>query len=612
MSAGATAPAPIRTRRRLRRAGVAGETGLTADQIEQLLIKTRTAGGDRADARRSPAAAVHDSRTADRAGPRRTAGRVRGATGSGAVGYRYALTDAGRDRARQYFDASQYVGPAPASRCRYVAQMPALAAARGYVDREAPSGRAFPTSSSAMMLEQLGPALNAGKAVFLYGPPGNGKTVIAEGLGRTLGGDMYMPHAIDVDGHTMTMFDPISYSRWKPTCQASPSVILIDPRDRRWVRIRRPVVMVGGELTLDMLDLTFNPIAKFYEAPIQLKANGGVFLVDDFGRQRIRPQDLLNRWIVPLESRVDYLTLHTGKKFQVPFDVLIVFATNLDPGVAGRRSVPAAHSLQDSDHRSDARRVHADLRVELPPPEPAVPPGDGGVPAAASLRPAGRPLRACHPRDLLDQVTALCRLSRHRAGDHARAARRGLRVVCSSEQTSSRARDRYDARHGKARQPSLAWRRRWRNPQGWVHATVLTDLLARAMVGALFTMLSINLFADFMRTGRVTGLLLLAGESLVVVLTKSAPPRDHGRSLGGRRDHNDSLAGRPRAAARGQADAAGARRHHRDVVRRRPRARGGRQDGARPQLRRRARQSRRRRARPFITLVRHPILYRLP
>ena len=124
--------------------------------------------------------------------------------------------------------------------------------------------------------------------------------------------------------------------------------------------------MVGGELTLDMLDLTFNPISKFYEAPIQLKANGGVFLVDDFGRQRMRPQELLNRWIVPLESRVDYLTLHTGKKFQVPFDVLIVFATNLDPAVARRRSVPAPHSVQDSDRRSDARRVHADLRAELP------------------------------------------------------------------------------------------------------------------------------------------------------------------------------------------------------------------------------------------------------
>ena len=205
------------------------------------------------------------------------------------------------------------------------------------------------------MLEQLGPAVNAGKAVFLYGPPGNGKTVIAEGMGRALGGDMYMPHAIDVDGQIITMFDPINHESLEDRRRDRRSVIAAAPRDRRWVRIRRPVVMVGGELTLDMLDLTFNPISKFYEAPIQLKANGGVFLVDDFGRQRMRPQDLLNRWIVPLESRVDYLTLHTGKKFQVPFDVLIVFATNLDPASLADEAFLRRIPVQDSDRRSDAR-----------------------------------------------------------------------------------------------------------------------------------------------------------------------------------------------------------------------------------------------------------------
>src|SRR5205814_4023271 len=145
-----------------------------------------------------------------------------------------------------------------------------------------------------------------------------------------LGGDMYIPHAIHVDGHVITMFDPITHESLDG--DMAPSTLVTEaPRDRRWVRIRRPVVRVGGELTLDMLDLTFNPISKFYEAPIHLKGNGGVFLVDDFGRQRMRPEDLLNRWIVPLESRVDYLTLHTGKKFEMPFDVLIVFATNLNP-----------------------------------------------------------------------------------------------------------------------------------------------------------------------------------------------------------------------------------------------------------------------------------------
>ena len=180
------------------------------------------------------------------------------------------------------------------------------------------------------MLNQLGPAVNSGKALFLYGAPGNGKTVVAEGIGRALGADMYVPHAIDVDGQVITMFDPVNHVKSEADVEHL-SVIANSSRDQRWEKIRRPVVVVGGELTLEMLDLSFNPIAKFYEAPIQLKANGGVFVVDDFGRQRIPPRDLLNRWIVPLESRIDFLTLHTGRKFELPFNVFIIFATNLKP-----------------------------------------------------------------------------------------------------------------------------------------------------------------------------------------------------------------------------------------------------------------------------------------
>ena len=170
------------------------------------------------------------------------------------------------------------------------------------------------------------------------------------------------------------------------------------------------MVIVGGELTLEMLDLTFNPISKFHEAPLQMKANGGVFLVDDFGRQRMRPQDLLNRWIVPLESRVDYLTLHTGRKIQVPFDVLTVVRHEPRSGVARRRGVPAPDSLQDPDRGSDSRAVHAIFELNCQTAEPPIPSGDGGVSAAARhYEPNNRPLRSCHPRDLLDQVTALCR-----------------------------------------------------------------------------------------------------------------------------------------------------------------------------------------------------------
>jgi hypothetical protein len=385
------------------------QTGLTADQIEQLLIKTLYGGEATglavAERVRLPYTMIEPLIERVRAEQQV---EVRGATGSGSAGYRYALTDAGRDRARQYLDASQYIGPAPVPLASYVAQMRALSAARVYIDRERLRHSFSHLIVSDPVLEQLGPAVNAGKAVFLYGPPGNGKTVIAEGLGRALGGDMYMPHAIDVDGHTLTMFDPINHDSLEADADSS-SVISVSPRDRRWVRIRRPVVMVGGELTLDMLDLTFNPLAKFYEAPIQLKANGGVFLVDDFGRQRIRPQELLNRWIVPLESRVDYLTLHTGKKFQVPFDVLIVFATNLDPASladeAFLRRIPYKIPITDPTTDEFTRIFDLNCRRRNLRFHQVM----GAYLQRRHYGPAGRPLRACHPRDLLDQVTALCR-----------------------------------------------------------------------------------------------------------------------------------------------------------------------------------------------------------
>jgi len=385
------------------------ETGLPVDQIERLLIKTLYTGEATglviADRMRLPYTMLEP--LIERARTEQLV-EVRGAIGTGSASYRYALTDAGRDRARRHFEVSQYVGPAPVPLAAYVAQMRALSAARGYLYRDRLRHGFSHLVVDDGVLEQLGPALNAGKALFLYGPPGNGKTVIAEGLGRTLGGDMYMPHAIDVDGHTITMFDPINHESLEADSEGS-SIIAAAPRDRRWVRIRRPVVMVGGELTLDMLDLSFNPIAKFYEAPIQLKANGGVFLVDDFGRQRIRPEDLLNRWIVPLESRIDYLTLHTGKKFQVPFDVLIVFATNLKPeslaDEAFLRRIPYKIPVSDPNIDQFTRifelncrrrnlRFHQVMVAYL---------------QRRHYNPVGRAFRACHPRDLLDQVTALCR-----------------------------------------------------------------------------------------------------------------------------------------------------------------------------------------------------------
>jgi predicted ATPase with chaperone activity len=219
---------------------------------------------------------------------------------------------------------------------------------------------------------------------------------------------MYVPHAIDVDGQTITMFDPVSHQS-RSSAQEAQSVVAATVIDRRWEKIRRPVVVVGGELTLEMLDLTFNPIARFYEAPIQMKANGGVFVVDDFGRQRIPPRDLLNRWIVPLESRVDFLTLHTGRKFEIPFNVFIIFATNLKPeslaDEAFLRRIPYKIRAKDPTFDEYSRIFEMNCKKR-------------GLAYDAVMveylqrkyyTPRKLQMRACHPRDLVEQVVDMCR-----------------------------------------------------------------------------------------------------------------------------------------------------------------------------------------------------------
>ncbi len=388
------------------------ETGLPPDQITQLLIKTMLGGEVTGLALAAQVRLPYSilEPLIERARVERLI-EVRGASGTGTAGYRYMLTDAGRERARQLVEVNSYVGPAPVPLASYTEYMANLRAARGYVDRNRITHGFSHLVIDTGLFEQLGPAVNAGKAIFLYGPPGNGKSVIGEGMGRAIGGDMYMPYALDVDGQIITVYDPVNHEVLESRVDEGGSTALLapTPMDSRWVRIRRPVVTVGGELTLAMLDLSFNSISKFYEAPLQLKANGGVFLVDDFGRQRMRPEDLLNRWIVPLESRVDYLTLHTGKKFQIPFDVLVVFATNLDPmslaDEAFLRRIPYKIPIEDPNVEQFTRifelncrrrnmKFHQVMVAYL---------------HRRHYRPLGRPMRACHPRDIIDQITALCR-----------------------------------------------------------------------------------------------------------------------------------------------------------------------------------------------------------
>ncbi len=248
---------------------------------------------------------------------------------------RYALTVRGGERALEALQQSQYVGPVPVRLSDYRLQVQKQSVTNERVTNETLAQILSHLVLPRHVLRQLGPAVNSGKPILLYGPSGNGKTSIAEAIGQAFQQMLYLPYCIEVGGHIIKVFDPVVHEEVpsaRPTDVVPPSLALPTVEfDPRWVRCRRPVIIAGGELTLDMLDLKLDLISRDYEAPLQVKATGGVFVIDDFGRQLLRPKDLLNRWIIPLERRVDYLTLHTGKKFSVPFDELVIFSTNLSP-----------------------------------------------------------------------------------------------------------------------------------------------------------------------------------------------------------------------------------------------------------------------------------------
>lgn len=259
---------------------------------------------------------------------------VKGSGGLGAATYEYVITNKGSARAREQMDRTAYVGPAPVSWDEYVAAIEMQRTEKLTVNPTIMSKSLSHLVLEESVFEKIGPAVNSGKSMFLYGPPGNGKTTIAEAIGEmVLKNDMYIPYAVEVDGQIIKVFDEINHQAVEnPEISGTGTGSLSGKRlDARWVRIKRPVIMVGGELTLDGLDLKYDPTNKYYEAPFQMKANGGMFLIDDFGRQQVRPRDLLNRWIVPMEKDIDFLALHTGRKVEVPFAVLIVFSTNLPP-----------------------------------------------------------------------------------------------------------------------------------------------------------------------------------------------------------------------------------------------------------------------------------------
>ena len=249
--------------------------------------------------------------------------------------FRMGLTAKGREWAAESLEQSLYVGPAPVSLDDFRRQVERQRLTVEQVARESLAQGLSDLVVSDRLIRTLGPAINAGRSILLYGSPGNGKTTIAEIIGHLFQDIIHVPYCIDVDGQIIKYYDQSLHESVEEDYEAdsgeSPESLRTSDMDRRWVAIKRPLAIAGGELNLPMLDLNFNPYSRFYEAPLHMKAIGGTFVIDDLGRQLVRPDDLLNRWIGPMENRTDYLTLNTGRTFAIPFDVMLVFSTNLLP-----------------------------------------------------------------------------------------------------------------------------------------------------------------------------------------------------------------------------------------------------------------------------------------
>ena len=319
--------------------------------------------------------------------------------------YNYTLTERGRAYAHTAMESCAYVGPAPVPLIDYV-----LSTEAQTISAESPKRselrKAFKSITvDENLFESLGPAINSGAGLFLYGEPGNGKSTLAKRITMCFGQEIWIPHAIFEDGQIIKLFDAAFHESANGDADGIIKSAAYDPR---WIKIRRPTVVVGGELTIDSLEIRHDPKSNVSEASLQMKSNCGCLLIDDFGRQRIRPEELLNRWIVPLESRVDYLTLSTGKKIQVPFEQLIIFSTNLEPSKLvdeaflrripykieiGDPSVAEFQTLFQLYGRSLGFEYRPDVVQYL---------------IQTHYEKAGRCMRRCHPRDLLSQIRNYC------------------------------------------------------------------------------------------------------------------------------------------------------------------------------------------------------------
>lgn len=318
--------------------------------------------------------------------------------------YQYQLSDLGRERARRFADHCTYFGAAPVGLDDYVTSVRAQSLTRQRPTKEDLERAFADLLLSPRMFARLGPAINSGRGLFLYGAPGNGKSSIAERITRAFGTQIWIPRALFVEGEILRLFDPSNHEE----VPLEKGDGLIDNRqiDKRWVRIKRPTIIAGGELTMQSLEVTLNAATNICESPMQLKSNCGTLVIDDFGRQRMTTDELLNRWIVPLEKRYDFLNLPNGKKVEVPFDQLVVFSTNLEPkdlvDDAFLRRIPYKIDVLDptaDEFRKLFRVLAPKLGFEY---------NEEAVDYLIRTHYVGRPFRCCHPRDLLMQIKNLC------------------------------------------------------------------------------------------------------------------------------------------------------------------------------------------------------------
>jgi len=323
-------------------------------------------------------------------------------------GLGYAVTERGRGSAMASLMASGYVGPAPVPLAHYN-EVVRLQSVRGHqVTRERMTAAFFDTVLDPAMLDRLGPAMNSGKAIFVYGAPGTGKTFITQRLARLFHDTCLIPHAIAIGDTVVRVFDPSVHRQFQDN---SPVVMLNHGHDPRYVLCTRPQIITGGELTTDMLEVQFDPATRQYRAPVQLQANGGMLLLDDLGRQRVPPMTVLNRWILPMEEGVDYLSMNTGQHFRTPFDVILVFSTNLRPQDLVDDAFLRRIGYKIGFHALDAEQYHAIWRRVCESSGVDYEPALCQFMIEVLYKPSGTALLPCHPRDLigmaLDRVAYL-------------------------------------------------------------------------------------------------------------------------------------------------------------------------------------------------------------